>query len=428
MKLFQIILIITLLSSFSVSSTRIVDGSLVSDSNTRWNAIVSLRVNTTHICGGTLISPSWVVTAGHCAVSADNSVIPIDKMSIGNGSYSIYNYNMKEYSVKSIVVHPQYNATTHNNDIALIELKENVVLDAFPIIDKDITLQSGDESWVAGWGVLFLGSDTISWSLREAEVPIINFSTCNSYFVYNGDLTENMICAGYLEGGADSCIGDSGGSLLRYEEEQEVLIGVTSWGKGCGEFSHPGIYTNVKNYYDWILTTTNKEIVSIPEVTTTSTSQTGAITKLYVATFNRAPDASGIAYWLNSGLSLEQIAMSFFDQIETQTLYPSSSQVGLFVQSVYSNLFNRVPDNEGWIYWIDAINSGSISRSLFILAVINGAKDDDSIILANKQKVGEYFASRGLNDIEDAKVVISGITSSTESVEESMVVIDSLTP
>ncbi len=425
MKLFKIILIITLISSFIVGSTRIVDGSLVSDSNTHWNAIVSLRVNTTHICGGTLIAPSWVITAGHCVLTANNTLVPIAKMTIANGSYQLYNYNMKSYSVESIIVHPQYNATTHNNDIALIELTQSIALDSFPVINKEITVKSGQEAWVAGWGILFLGSDILASRLREVSVPILNFSTCNSYFAYDGDLTDNMVCAGYLLGGADTCVGDSGGPLLRYEVEQETLIGITSWGRGCGEFAHPGIYTKIENYYDWIFTNT-QEAIDTPIVV--ESSKSGDITKLYVATFNRAPDASGIEYWLQSGLSLEEIAKSFFDQTETQDLYPASSQVGLFVQSVYSNLFNREPDTEGWIYWVDAINSGSISRSLFILAVINGAKDDDSIILGNKQKVGEYFASKGLNDTEDAKIVISGITSSSESVEESMTIIDSLTP
>jgi hypothetical protein len=64
------------------------------------------------------------------------------------------------------------------------------------------------------------------------------------------------------------------------------------------------------------------------------------VTKLYVATFNRAPDAAGINYWANSGMSIENIAQSFFDQPETQTLYPSGTANSSFVNSVYDNLFN----------------------------------------------------------------------------------------
>ncbi len=192
---------------------------------------------------------------------------------------------------------------------------------------------------------------------------------------------------------------------------------MTSWGRGCGDFSHPGIYMNIENYYDWIKSYN-------PNLSTSTYSKN--ITKLYVATFNRAPDADGIEYWLNSGLNLEDIAQSFFDQEETQALYPSSNQENLFVESIYHNLFNREPDSEGWIYWIDAINSGTISRSLFILALINGAKGDDIIILSNKQKVGEYFANSGLNSPQDAKMVISNITSTNQSVEEVFKMIDNM--
>ena len=162
-------------------------------------------------------------------------------------------------------------------------------------------------------------------------------------------------------------------------------------------------------------------LLSSQEIPTTK-----EITKLYVATFNRAPDRTGLEYWVNSNISIEEIAMSFFDQSETQELYPSGTKDALFIKSIYLNLFNREPDIEGWIYWIDAISSGRVSRSLFILAVINGAKGEDAVILANKEKVGEYFANRGLNDIDDAKSVISSITSSSSSVSRAMALIDSM--
>jgi hypothetical protein len=69
------------------------------------------------------------------------------------------------------------------------------------------------------------------------------------------------------------------------------------------------------------------------------------VSKLYVATFNRAPDNGGLNYWTNSsGLKLSQIAQSFFDQIETQTLYPPETSNRDFVKAVYNNLFNRDPD------------------------------------------------------------------------------------
>ncbi len=145
------------------------------------------------------------------------------------------------------------------------------------------------------------------------------------------------------------------------------------------------------------------------------------VSKLYVATFNRAPDNGGLNYWTNSsGLKLSQIAQSFFDQIETQTLYPPETSNRDFVKAVYNNLFNRDPDTAGWDYWEMQLNANKFSKNRFIEAVINGALDNenglDKTILDNKNEVGIYFADQGLNDTNDAKLVMLGITSSYSTV------------
>lgn len=144
------------------------------------------------------------------------------------------------------------------------------------------------------------------------------------------------------------------------------------------------------------------------------------VTKLYVATFNRAPDAAGINYWTNSGMSIENIAQSFFDQSETQTLYPSGIENSSFVTSVYDNLFNRAPDTDGLNYWVGELNNGNISKQNFILAVINGAQNteisQDGTILTNKQTVGLDFVAKNLESVDFAQSVMANIDASTNSV------------
>jgi hypothetical protein len=148
------------------------------------------------------------------------------------------------------------------------------------------------------------------------------------------------------------------------------------------------------------------------------------VTKLYVATFNRAPDAGGINYWVNSGLSIEQIAQSFFDQPETQAFYPSGTSTASFIASVYSNLFNRTPDVAGLMYWIQELDSGTIAKQAFILAVINGAQNtdvgQDATILTNKQIVGLYFIEQGLNDTTLARDVMEDVDATQASVDASL--------
>ncbi len=146
------------------------------------------------------------------------------------------------------------------------------------------------------------------------------------------------------------------------------------------------------------------------------------VAKLYVATFNRAPDAGGLNYWVyDSRLEIEKIAQSFFDQPETQSLYSEDSSNTNFVEAVYHNLFNRSSDQAGLIYWVSELDSGRIARSVFILAVINGAQNtetfgNDRTILTHKMRVGLAYANAGLNDVTDAKEIMSSITDNEETV------------
>ncbi len=140
------------------------------------------------------------------------------------------------------------------------------------------------------------------------------------------------------------------------------------------------------------------------------------ISQLYVATFNRAPDVKGLDYWVQSALEIENIAKSFFEQPETKKLYPPDTSNSDFIKAVYTNLFNRIADEAGTAYWQEALESGSIDRSVFILAVINGAFGNDAVILQNKQDIGIYFAFYGYNDIGFASSIIDEISVSLESV------------
>lgn len=144
------------------------------------------------------------------------------------------------------------------------------------------------------------------------------------------------------------------------------------------------------------------------------------VAKLYVATFNRAPDAAGLSYWTNCGLEIEQISQSFFDQSETQTLYPSGTSNSSFITSVYANLFNRIPDQNGLDYWVSQLDNGNISKQKFILAVINGAQNtevsQDATILTNKQTVGLDFVAKNLDDVDFAQSVMATVNATTESV------------
>jgi len=152
------------------------------------------------------------------------------------------------------------------------------------------------------------------------------------------------------------------------------------------------------------------------------------LTQLYIATFNRAPDEAGLNYWLNeSGLeSLEEVAESFFESEEAQSLYGNTNSVQEMVEAAYVNLFGREADSEGLEYWTQELESGEVSESHMIVAMMNGAQGSDAVVLDNKTAVGLAFAEAGLSDTETAYDVMEIVSDDENSVEEALSTIELL--
>ncbi|MEM9249273.1 MAG: DUF4214 domain-containing protein [Pseudomonadota bacterium] len=150
--------------------------------------------------------------------------------------------------------------------------------------------------------------------------------------------------------------------------------------------------------------------------------------EMYIAYFDRAPDAEGLAYWgtrLNDGMTYAEIARSFFVQDETVARYPDPNDSAALVDSVYANVLEREADDLGRAFWIGELDNGNVTRGEFILAIIDGAKnfDDpdatpeliaqaaaDVQTLTDKADIGIYYAAiNGLGDpFGDAVTVMQG--------------------
>lgn len=160
-------------------------------------------------------------------------------------------------------------------------------------------------------------------------------------------------------------------------------------------------------------------------VTSISVADLTQLTKMYIAYFNRAPDSEGLFYWgtsFSQGMGFSQIAASFFEQPESIAYYPNVDDTRGFVETVYNNLLGRDPDEFGWNYWVTELESGRLSKPTFMLSMIYGAEaptgsEDDAIYLANKAKIGSYFAIiQGMNNVSNASSTMSQFDGSESSV------------
>ncbi|XP_063096538.1 transmembrane protease serine 11G-like [Cavia porcellus] len=232
---------------------RIAQGQAAAPAAWPWQA--SLQVDGMHLCGASLISELWLLTAAHCFDYHKNP--KLWEASFGTTLRS----PLVRRKVQSIIVHENYAAHKHEDDIAVVKLSapvlfsENVHRVCLP--DADFEVLPKSNVFVTGWGAL-KASGPLPNTLRQVEVEVIHNDVCNQVHVYGGAVSSGMICAGFLSGKRDACEGDSGGPLV-IARDQNIwyLIGIVSWGIGCGTENKPGLYTRVTHYRDWIKSKTN---------------------------------------------------------------------------------------------------------------------------------------------------------------------------
>ena len=146
--------------------------------------------------------------------------------------------------------------------------------------------------------------------------------------------------------------------------------------------------------------------------------------ELYIAYFNRAPDATGLYFWataFSNGRTLEEIAARFDTADETRALYPDDSSNAEFVEAVYNNVLGRDPDQGGFDFWLGHLNSGTIPRDVFISRLLNGAQGTDIDYIENKVDIGIYFTViKGMSDPLNGLEVMELFDGSQQSIEDAI--------
>ncbi|PZC73450.1 trypsin, alkaline C-like [Helicoverpa zea] len=228
---------------------RIVGGSLTTIGNYPTIAALLYTWNWStywQACGGTIINNRSILTAAHCTQGDAPGRWRIRVGSTwANSGGVVHNVNLN-------IVHPSYNSNTLNNDIALLRsattFSFNNNVQAAPIAGSNYNLAANQFVWAAGWGTISSGG-AASEQLRHVQLIVINQNTCASNYASAGvTITNNMLCSGWNGGGRDQCQGDSGGPLYH----NGIVVGVCSFGIGCGLANFPGVNARVSQYTSWI--------------------------------------------------------------------------------------------------------------------------------------------------------------------------------
>src|SRR3954453_22467987 len=198
-------------------------------------------------CGGEVIAPRVVLTAGPCVEGSNASEMDV----VAGRTRLTDEASGARIKVTKIVQYPAYNDKTVTGDVALLQLATPAPVTPIPIAHTgDGTAQSpGTRVMVIGWGATQEGGN-ISDELRFVRLTIRSHGYCDDIY---GPIHDNQqLCVGSSRANEDSCQGDSGGPVLSGTGDQTRLIGTVSYGQGCGEANTPGVYARTSFFAKWI--------------------------------------------------------------------------------------------------------------------------------------------------------------------------------
>jgi secreted trypsin-like serine protease len=308
-----------------------------------WPAQVSVQYdlggNVRGLCGGTLVSARWVLTAGHCAQLSALGTGPVRPA----GGYTLYLGSAvrdagMQAKVDLVSRHPNFSDPGNGAstgvptfDLALLHLVSPAAQEPIRLIGagpgETALWAPGTPGTVIGWGGIDNArpQPTQSTNLLEATTPPAPDATCSAVWSTSFD-PASMFCAG--GGTADTCPGDSGGPLMVPRVGGFALAGVTSWGaEECGTPGVPGVYARLgaPSINDWV----RRQVPTVGFTTSPPVAPVGA-----PVTFTAAPGPAGGS----PAFSWDTDADGIFDDAAgptVSTAFPAAGTYDIAVRAAY---------------------------------------------------------------------------------------------
>jgi V8-like Glu-specific endopeptidase len=233
--------------------TRIMGGNPADEKVWPWQVAFRLRDNGKLFCGGSLISSKYVLSAAHCFEQVRSRHVFVTAGHVSKGYQRAGREpGFQQYALEKLIPHEAYDNNIIYTDIALAKIHGEWQMTEYvrPACLPESSFSTSDSAVcvITGWGKTDGNKDL----LNQATMPVINFQRCRRLLDY-AVKDHTQFCAGVVDkGGVDTCQGDSGGPLMCNSGGVWKVVGITSWGYGCGEKNSPGVYTAVAKYRQWI--------------------------------------------------------------------------------------------------------------------------------------------------------------------------------
>ncbi|XP_004681118.1 PREDICTED: urokinase-type plasminogen activator [Condylura cristata] len=250
---------------------KIIGGEFTTIENQPWFAAIYRKHrggSVTYVCGGSLISPCWVVSATHCFINYQNKAEDYI-IYLGRSKMNSVTPGEMKFEVEQLIFHEDYSSDTlaHHNDIALLKIRTSTGQCAQPsrtIQTICLPPVSGDDRFGTDCEISGFGKENVSdyfypEQLKMTVVKLVSYRECQQPHYYGSEVTHKMLCAADPQWETDSCQGDSGGPLVCSIKGRLTLTGIVSWGSGCAMKNKPGVYTRVSRFLSWIRFHTGEE-------------------------------------------------------------------------------------------------------------------------------------------------------------------------